>query len=269
MHFCKFAAAAAALLPALSSAWYIPPNGTTWQIILSEVLKPASLPKVTAIDGDLFDNKDVWSQIKTRKYKTICYFSTQYEEWRPDAAQWRATGQLGNNLDGWEGERWVNVKAQSIKKLIVARLKLAKQYKCDAVDPDNVDFYLHDTGFGLTKEDSVAFLRWLAGEAHKLDLGIGLKNGAEIVSRVIDVFDFQVNEQCQQYSTSSYNECAYYQPFIKAKKAVFAIEYNEKTPTTAQKKAICGNKRASGFSTLVKALSLGTSPTTYCLPMNA
>ena len=48
----------------------------------------------------------------------------------------------------------------------------------------------------------------------------GLKNAGAIITAVLPVVDFSVNEQCVQY-----NECATFQPFIAAGKPVFHIEY--------------------------------------------
>ena len=252
MHYSHFAAV---LFSASAvNAWWKPANGTTWQIILSEVLDPNNLPNVQAIDGDLFDNsKANWATIKSKGYQTICYFSTQYEEWRPDAQLFRSQPQnLGANLDDWAGERWVNTRADGIRSIMKSRIKEAKNRGCDAIDPDNIDAYLHNGGgFNLTQDDAVNYIRFLAAEAHALDLAIGLKNGDDIVSRVIDVVDFEVNEQCQQY-----NECQKYRPFVAKGKPVFEIEYVTGTPSAAKIKSVCQNTTAKGFSTVIKHMSL-------------
>ncbi len=46
-----------------------------------------------------------------------------------------------------------------------ARLDLAQQKKCDAVDPDNVDGYMQDSNFDLSAADQLSYNRFLATEA--------------------------------------------------------------------------------------------------------
>lgn len=256
MLFSRFTVLSLFFTP-LAYAWYTPTPGTTWHIVLINKLK-APYPSVAAIDADLFDNKDIWADVKSKGYKTICYFSTQYEDWRPDAEKFQPAD-LGNSLDGWDGERWVNSKSTNVRNIMMARLDLAVQSQCDAVDPDNIDVYLHDGGgFGLTEADQVDYVKFLAAEAHKRGLGIGLKNGGAIVTHVLDAVDFEVNEQCQEYSDLSdgYDECKLYQPFIANRKAVFGIEYVTGTPSQPRIDAICKNTIAQDFSTLIKNMEL-------------
>lgn len=61
---------------------------------------------------------------------------------------------------------------------MVKRLKLARQKGCLGVDPDNVDGFQADggTGFPCTQAHQADFLRYLAQQAHALDLAVGLKN---------------------------------------------------------------------------------------------
>ena len=56
-----------------------------------------------------------------------------------------------------------------------ARLDLCKAKGFDAVEPDNMEIYTNDTGFPLTYEDQLKFALWLADEAHKRGLAIGVE----------------------------------------------------------------------------------------------
>ena len=61
---------------------------------------------------------------------------------------------------------------------------LAVEKGCDAVEPDNVDAFLNRSGFEITADDQVVYLRWLADEAHARGLSIGLKNAVALVDQV-------------------------------------------------------------------------------------
>lgn len=75
-------------------------------------------------------------------------------------------------------------------------------------------------GLGLTEEDSIDYIKYLASVANPLGLSVGLKNAGAIISDVLDIVQFSVNEQCVQYS-----ECTTFSAFVKADKPVFHIEY--------------------------------------------
>ncbi|PWN32697.1 family 114 glycoside hydrolase, partial [Meira miltonrushii] len=148
----------------------------------------------------------------------ICYFSAgSYEDWRPDAKKFHKKD-LGAPLEGWQGESWLNVRSANVHNIMKARLDLAVKKGCNAVDPDNVDGYNNNNGLNLTKKDAINYVNFLAKEAHKRKLAIGLKNAGEIVAKMVDVMDFSVNEQCEQY-----NECKTFSPFIKKNKPVFHV----------------------------------------------
>lgn len=232
------------------SSFWQPKAGTTFQIVLQGALKDTSTD-VTAFDIDLIAN-DVSTirNLHSKGRKVICYFSAgSYEDFRPDSKDFQASD-YGNPLDGWAGEWWLNTKSANVRKIMVARLDLAKSKGCDAVDPDNVDSYSHDTGFSLTKTDSVDYLKFLAQASHSRGMAIGLKNAGEIILEVADLIQFAVNEQCNQYE-----ECEITRPFITAGKPVFHIEYpaaeDERT-----KDSICDDPAAKGFSTLLKHMEL-------------
>ena len=106
------------------------------------------------------------------------------------------------------------------------------------------DGFDNDNGLELKRQDGIAYLRFLATEAHARGLSIGLKNSLDLVSELVTSFDWALNEECLQY-----DECESLEPFIEAGKAVFHCEYGSSTNGT------CG-EAPEGFSTIVKNLDL-------------
>ena len=104
--------------------------------------------------------------------------------------------------------------------------------------------YNEPTGFPLTKADSIDYLQFMADYAHSKGLAFGLKNGGGMVADVLHFSQWVIVEQCVRY-----DECEQYQPFIKANKPVFQIEYS------SVKKG-CNGPNTEGFSTLIKKLNL-------------
>jgi len=127
---------------------WTPAVSSTWQIILNHppVLdKDASstTPNVTVFDIDLFDTpKETIQQLHALGKKVLCYFSAgSYEDWRSDAAEFKPED-LGHDLDGWPGEKWLKLSSDNVRRIMKERVNMASEKGCDGVDPDNVDAYV-------------------------------------------------------------------------------------------------------------------------------
>lgn len=184
--------------------------------------------EVVAID--LFDTtKTQISQLKSDGKSVICYFSAgTVENWRSDAGDFPLDA-VGSDMDGWAGEKWLDTTHAGVRNIMANRIQLASEKGCQAVDPDNIDGYLHATSFDLTINDTKNYLIFLANEAHTRGLLIGMKNAAEISGDGSDFvknhMDFAVVEECH-----AYNECDQYSQFIELGRPVFAIEYTSFDP---------------------------------------
>jgi hypothetical protein len=206
--------------PESSPPHWLPPLSASWQIQYTGAID-ISLP-VDIYNLDLFDTSpETIADLHARGVKVICYFSAgSFEDWRPDAGDFPASI-LGNDLDGWPGEKWLDIRnLQVLAPLMLERIILAAQKGCDGVDPDNVNAYTNDSGFPLTAEDQITYNIFLSNAAHQKGLGIGLKNDLEQVTMLLPFFDWALNEECFYYK-----ECDLLLPFVNAGKSVFVIEY--------------------------------------------
>jgi len=225
---------------------------SSWQWQLSGRLNTSY--DVQMYDIDLFDTNA--SQIASlhRSGKTvICYFSAgSYEDWREDVALFD-TAVLGNALEGWAGERWLDIRHESLKTLMGNRLDLAVQKGCDGVEPDNMDGYANATGFTLRAADQLAYNIFIAQEAKKRGLYVGLKNDLDQIVELEPFFDFAVNEECHYY-----HECDALMPFIDAQKPVFNVEYAPQYVhnSNGARDALCTQSKARNFHTLVLPVAL-------------
>jgi hypothetical protein len=249
---------------------YKPTVTTSWQIQL-QVDGTHPLDRSHAVDLydiDLVDNSSATiAALHADGRKVICYFSTAWEDWRPDAGDFPAAV-LGNDMGGWPGEKWIDIRDPRVLAIMEARMDLAVDKGCDGVDPDNVHAYEMDieaadgetTGFNLTAADQLAFNRALAAAAHQRGLAIGLKNDLLQVSTLVSDFDFSINEQCYFY-----NECSYLDPFIDAGKPVFHLEYDAKYQVAgADQDALCNDSINRDHRTLIMPLLLDGSSRISC-----
>ena len=232
------------IAPALTAATpaTIPVNAS-WHLQLDGKLQ---MPNRLVYDIDLYDTpKQTITNLKAGGRIVICYFSAgTWEDWRSDAQAYPKEA-LGKALPDWAGERWLDYRRDDVRQLLSKRLDLAVDKGCDGVDPDNVDGYSNDNGLGLTQTQQIDFNRWLASEAHKRDLSIGLKNAVELLPELGDHFDFAVNESCYRY-----NECAVYSHMRSQGKPIFIAEYR------AFNKDLCRQAANSGFRLQFFKLSL-------------
>ena len=203
----------------------------------------------TVYDIDLFDTSVTKiERLHDLKHRVICYFSAgSVESWRKDAGKFPPKA-IGKKMAGWAGERWLDIRSPAVRMVMQSRLDLAVRKGCDGVEADNVDAYLGKTGFGISFADQLEYNRFLAGEAHRRGLAIALKNDSEQVEKLEPFFDFAINEQCHEY-----RECSLWDPFVKAGKAVFNVEYAAKYVKNVKnaREKLCRDARRRGFYTLI------------------
>jgi len=214
-----------------------PRQETVWLYQLSEpVIAPRDGVAVYVVD--LFDTPE--ETIKTLKpagARVVAYFSAgSWENWRPDAARYPESI-LGADYEGWPGERWVDIRALDVLGSVLRdRLELAVRKGFDGVDPDNVDGYTNLTGFPLTAQDQLRFNRWLAREARRRGLTVGLKNDPDQAAALEPDFDFAVSESC-----FAEGWCDQWKPFTDAGKPVLAIEYTDTLNESEFVERVCSN----------------------------
>lgn len=234
--------------PVTGSVW-VPEVGTTWQWQITDIVDTTL--DVEMYDVDLFDLTEAVADDLSDKV-LICYFSAgSWEEWRPDADDFPADA-VGNRLDGWPDERWLDIRDPGVRTVLAARLDDAVAIGCDGVEPDNVTAYHNNTSFGINATEQLQFNRWLADEAHERDLSIGLKNDTDQLDDLRPWFDWALNEECLNY-----DECGVYDSWLAADLAVFHTEYVDDWADAPDALSGVCEGRPAGFSTLVKTWDLG------------
>ena len=241
--------------PQRANTLWNPDINTTWQWQLSGAVN--SSYHVELYDIDLFDSpQSLIDSLHNSGKKVICYFSAgSYENWREDKDDFPASA-LGENMDGWIGEKWLDITNESLAPVMRARLDLAVQKGCDGVEPDNMDGYTNNTGFTLSFDEQLAYNKFIANEARMRGLSVALKNDLNQIVELEPYYDFAVNEQCHVY-----NECDMLQPFIDASKAVFNAEYDTKyvNNTNSARDLMCADSVSLKYKTLVLPMDLDDS----------
>lgn len=225
--------------------WH-PRPGASFQIQLQDTVDLSVRADVYELDGFDTDARTV-RRLHALGRRAVCYVNAgAWESWRPDRRSFPRSV-LGRGLEGWPGERWLDIRRlDALAPIVRRRLGMCRRKGFDAVEADNVAGYENRTGFPLTSRDQLRYNRFLARTAHGLGLAIALKNDPAQVRALEPDFDFAVSEQCFQY-----RECGRLLPFARAGKAVFVVEYR------LPRSAFCPQARRLGFTAIRKRLALG------------
>lgn len=183
-----------------------------------------------------------WEEVPASSVDTIhqcgagasCYISIgSWEGWRGDKDDFHADV-LGEDYDGWPGEKWLDVRQINVLGPIMeARMDVCKEKGFDGVQFDNVDGWQSETGFPVTQQDYVHYAAYLANMAHGKGLSVSWENAAENVPVLEPYMDWYIMEECNEW-----DECANASPMIEAGKFVGSVEYLPKY----QDLAFCENK---------------------------
>ena len=223
---------------------WTPATGTSFQWQLDT---PVDLREEADVyDIDLFDNDvETVERLHALGRRVVCYISVgTVEAWRPDADTFPSEV-VGKPYDGWPGERWLDIrKLKLVGPVLKRRLDLCRDRGFDGVEPDNVDAYKNDTGFPIRRWHQLRFDRWLARQAHRRGLSIGLKNSPRLARKLVKKFDWMLTEECFDQGW-----CSRTRPFVEEGKAVFAVEY---TDTGVDFERACRRAPALGLHLLLK-----------------
>lgn len=224
-----------------------PEPGVRWNFQLQGEIDRGADAELWVVD--LFDvSGDAIAALHGGGRVVVCSFGAgNHETWRPDADEFPGEA-IGNPIDGYEEERWLDPRHPGVRARLEARLDLARDRGCDGVEPANVEAYLHDSGFPLVAQDQLDFNRWLAEQAHARTLSVGLSGDRPHVPQLVDDFDWGLVAACFEEGT-----CDALAPFVAAGKAVLAVEYvDDPADAPAALEAICGRARAAGLSAILK-----------------
>ena len=203
-----------------------------WQIGASSdtaIIPPAGSQMID-VDGFNVSASKV-AALHAAGIKVVCYLDVgSFEPGRPDSADYPAALKLSEDPD-WPSEWFLDTRdvfktGSVLAGILSKRFQMCKDKGFDAVEPDNLDNWAANSKI-LTEQDQIDFDGWVADSVHALGISVALKNCPELVTkldrtnqRLVDKFDFELDEQCQEYS-----ECGSFTEFTKAGKAIFDVEY--------------------------------------------
>lgn len=241
--------AGVALLAKPSLASYTAPPHASIDIQYTGELDYNAPVKILNLDGFDTSAKTV-AALRERGVYPMCYINVgATEDWRPDIKSFPSEV-IGNAYDGWDGEHWLDIRnIRALAPIMEARIKMCKEKGFLGIDPDNLDSYQTNTGFTITKEDQLTYLKWLAALAHKHGMAIGLKNAPNLAPELEPHFDWTLTESCFDQGW-----CEKTQVFRRAGKPVYIIEYTDNNTDHTQ---LCAYAKKHDLIALLKHRNLG------------
>ncbi len=225
---------------------FLPSPGTTWQVQLTGTLDSSFDVQFYELDLFALDPKDVQT-LHDAGRALGCYVSVgSAEPWRPDYANFPSSA-LGKPLADYPQELWLDVRDAGVRQVMTQRLQLAASSGCQAVELSNLQAYSEDSGFPLTQADELSYAQSLIEQCHALGLSAGISAGDDLVPALVPSADWGLTEECL-----SYDDCAAWQPFTNAGKAVFMIEYG----SSKDAPVLCPEAAKLGFSLAIKRRAL-------------
>lgn len=221
-----------------------PNPGADWDWQLSENIASPQSIQVFDTDPDNVSRAQIMALNAAGVY-TICYVSVgTLEDYREDVKLFPSQV-LGKRYEDWPDERFADIRdPHSIPALMAKRFANCAQKGFQAVEPDNMDVYQNDSGFDISREDMLRYIRMLVKAAHAVGLEIGQKNVPELTGDLVGQMDFIITESC--YQDRWCNEVL---PYIKAGKPVFNAEYSDTPINWAN---ACKYAKKSGISMILK-----------------
>jgi hypothetical protein len=223
-----------------SDAGDLPAAGASFQLQLTGELDSSLDVDVYIIDLD-YEPADFAALRGARRY-VVCHFSAgSLEPWRDDAGQ---VGEdvLGNELEDYPDERWLDVRAATVRTLVGGRLERARAHGCDAVFPANLGVHAADSGFALAEADALDYAGWLADEAAARGLRTML-GSAELIAQLADRYDLGLAFDCL-----AADGCQRWAPLRAAGKALLVVEVGEQ----AEADALCPTAAAQDLVAIFK-----------------
>lgn len=197
-------------------AW-CPAPGTTWQVQRTGPLDTTEVAEIYDVELFTTDLAGV-AGLHNAERRVVCWFSAGISTW-DDPDRMTVLPATGAEVVPMEPMRWMDHGSTIVREAMLARLDQAAALGCDAVEPGDLDGYLVDSGFALTREGTIEYVELLATEAHARGLAIALSDGNELAADLEPSLDFAIDFGCLANGT-----CDALAPFVDAGKLVLHAE---------------------------------------------
>ena len=241
--------------PIADGEWVRPGLRTSWHWQLNGLVN-------TAVEADLYTlDLDVAATsiaiLGAEGRMVFCHASAgSLETARRDATSFPPTV-LGNPVSGVGGEVWLDVRDPQVHGLMLDRLDRAVTQGCDGVALTRLDSHLEDGGFSVSRDEALAYARFLYNAAHERGLAVAFRDSVDLAADLVDYADVAMVQRCYELGT-----CDEFAVFGEADKPLFNVEYA--ASFVDEPADHCVQAIADGVRSLVLAEALDNSVRVSC-----
>jgi len=212
----------------------------SWQYQLSGEIDPDVDATLFVID--LFEPETALiEEMHAQGKVVVAYLSAgTFEPFRPDADEFPA-GAIGESLVAYPNEAWLDIRDATVRRLMAARLDVARDKDFDGIVPTCLTAYLESSGFELSAADQRDYTQWLAQEAHARGLHVGMSGDFGQAAQLALLFDWAVHFGC-----IARDDCDALALLVEQGKPVFDVE------TDGEAADVCARAAELGVNALLK-----------------
>ncbi len=233
----------------------------------------ASVPAATTLDYEdgssvsvpMGANAQTIATLQARQTKIICRVGLGgVKTSDPDFSKFPAPSISSMTLEDDQVTHFLDFAQRAAwEDIAFARIDLAKEIGCDGIEPYLSDHGFIDLGFAPELETQRSWYASVSLQVHQRQMSVGMRNGVELglVDTQAAGYDWLLVERCGES-----NNCELVRPFLNARKAVFAIDYQTDFEGTPQDPAaMCTFQLAGNVQDgLVKDVALSNAFRLQC-----
>src|SRR5450759_2277971 len=161
-----------------AAGWWHLPKHPTWYWQLNGKIRFGLHVQIYDVDAFTTTAAEV-SRLHSEHVHVICYVDVgTAENWRPDYSAFPQS--VLGSPNGWPGEVWLDIRQLTIvEPIMAARFRLCHEKGFDAIEPDNMEAALNESGFTITFQQQLVYNKWVAEEIHSMKMAVLQKNDSE------------------------------------------------------------------------------------------
>ncbi len=138
------------------------------------------------------------ASLKSAGHTVICMITAGVTGSRDADFAAYSAGDIGRAQAGAPTAYWLDTRSPNVRAVMLTKLRHAYDKGCAGVLWDQTDAHLSNSGFPLTAATSLDFAKFLALASHDRRMPVVLSNTGDLSSRLVDYFDMQYSENCNQ-----------------------------------------------------------------------
>lgn len=196
--------------------------GDRWDWQLSGPVDLDRDVEMLGLDPDLVTREQL-EALRAQGIDTVCHVNVGTLVQGSPEGNALPAATIGNTHEDDPQERYLDIRrVHYLVPVITKRFVACKDQGFTAIEPDNLDVHVKDSGFPISQADAIRYATTLAHVAHGLGLRIAQKNAPDLTGALQPHFDMAISDGCFEKGI-----CEHFAAYPKANKPAFNAEYTD------------------------------------------